>query len=179
MPSSAATPPARSNCRFGVRPAGREIAARPRGAARKTLNSPSCERKHFGAGRERWAQKDARTAVQRDEFEASRCSSHLTNGRLYTDFTDVEKSIYVKSALNLCGGCPRHRILSSATASRCTRTASKRAPPSGRNSRDDAGLVADDDDRPPQLNVPEPSMWKKCQERARTRPNDGRNRDPS
>jgi hypothetical protein len=34
-----------------------------------------------------------------------------------------------------------------------------RAPPSGRNSRDDAGLVADDDDRPPQLNVPEPSLW--------------------
>jgi hypothetical protein len=49
------------------------------------------------------AQKDAQTAVQRDEFEASRRSSHLTKGRLYTDFTDVEKSIYVKSALNLCG----------------------------------------------------------------------------
>ena len=159
-----------------------EIAARPRGAVRRsTLNSPSCERKHFGAGGSAGAE-DAQTAVQRDEFQASRCSSHLTNGRLYTDFTDVEKSIYVKSASNICGGYPRHRniVIRNGIPVHADRVEA-RYTSIGSNSRDDAGLqLLTTTIGPPQLNAfPEPSMWKKCQERTRTRPNDGRNRDAS
>jgi hypothetical protein len=43
-------------------------------------------------------------AQQRDEFERTAAQLTPYKGRPYTDFTDAEKSIYLKSALNLCGG---------------------------------------------------------------------------
>jgi O-methyltransferase len=50
-----------------------------------------------------WLGREAH-AQQRDEFE--RAVARLTpfGGRSHTDFTDAEKSIYLRSALNLCGG---------------------------------------------------------------------------
>jgi hypothetical protein len=50
-----------------------------------------------------WLRREAH-AQHRDEFE--RAVARLTpfTGRSHTDFTDFEKSVYLKSALNLCGG---------------------------------------------------------------------------
>ena len=50
-----------------------------------------------------WLSHEAH-AQQRDEFE--RAAARLTpfRGRARVDFTEVEKSIYLKSAMHLCGG---------------------------------------------------------------------------
>jgi O-methyltransferase len=45
-----------------------------------------------------------RPAQQGDEFERTAAQLTPYKGRPYTDFSEVEKSIYLKSALNLCGG---------------------------------------------------------------------------
>jgi O-methyltransferase len=50
------------------------------------------------------AQKHAQPAAQQDEFDAIAAQLTPYKRRAYTDFTDVEKSIYLKSAMNLCGG---------------------------------------------------------------------------
>ena len=50
------------------------------------------------------ALKDTQPAAQRDEFEAIAAQLTPYKGRSHTDFTDVERSIYLKSALKCCGG---------------------------------------------------------------------------
>jgi O-methyltransferase len=55
-------------------------------------------------GQEALAQKHAQPAARRDEFDTLAAQLTPYKGRPYTDFTDAEKSIYLKSAMNLCGG---------------------------------------------------------------------------
>jgi O-methyltransferase len=50
------------------------------------------------------ARTHANPAAQRDEFNTIAAQITPYKGRAYTDFTDVEKSTYLKSAMNLCGG---------------------------------------------------------------------------
>jgi O-methyltransferase len=65
----------------------------------------------FRLSQEALAQKDAELATlhgeafqQLDEFERTAAQRTPYKGRSYTDFSDVEKSIHLKSSLNLCGG---------------------------------------------------------------------------